>query len=67
KQKSQYIILNISESEKISISDELIESEMLKMLAGIDPNTIPEYNEDQFKNYVRQILINEETFKKLGL
>ena len=67
KHKSQYIILNISESEKISISDESIEAEMLKMLAGIDPKTIPEYNEDQFRNYVRQILINEETFKKLGL
>ena len=67
KHKGQYIILSISENEKISISQESIEAEIIKMLAGVDPTTIPEYNEDQFRNYVNQILINEETFKKLGL
>lgn len=64
---SQFAILLISEQEKIEIKDEEVEMEMIKMLAGTNPASIPNYNEDNIKAYVRQIITNEKTLEKIGL
>lgn len=64
---AQFAILNISQKEKIEIKEEEIEMEMIKMLAGVSPSSIPNYNEDNVKNYIRQIITNEKTLEKIGL
>lgn len=64
---TQFAVLLISEKEKIEVNDTEVEMELIKMLAGTNPTSIPNYNEENMKSYVKQIIINEKTLEKIGL
>lgn len=58
--KSQLIIHEISEAEKIKPSDEEIDAEVIRIMAAVDGA-----DEDRAKSYADQMLTNEKTLQML--
>ena len=62
KDKAQIIILEIARAEKIEVTKEEIEAEMMRVMMYMNPEEINKNNIDEarIKNYAEQIVINEK-------
>ena len=69
KSKAQFAIFEISKLENIKPSDEEVESEVIKIMANMNPNEMKsaKLDENHIRAYAEQILVNEKVLSLLKL
>lgn len=67
KDKAQIIVMDISKKEKIEVTEEEIDAEVVKIMMHIDPKELADGKIDELrvKSYAEQIIINEKVLSLL--